>query len=332
MEAVKRSGLDVRQLRAFVALAELGRVTSAARALRLAQSTVSESLSSLERALGAEVMVRRRGRQRAQLTPAGHALLPHARTILAVVEDARLAVAGTTTTIRGRVDIVAAESVSSYVLPRALAELRARWPKMQFSVSTAPCGDVREGVINGAFDIGLLLEGVSVPVRAASLEQIAPPNGRVVVDAPLVVFAKPSHPLVRRALLGAIRRAELAAHSLFVSDASGDYRDLIDRFFKRDRDGGPVLEATGSVEGVKKAVAANKDALGLLPAYAVSEELRLGVIGHIDIHPAAPLMRVEALLSPVRARHPAIDDLLEGLRRVAWVQPGPQSVRPHSRL
>src|SRR5919202_1786887 len=55
------SGLDVRQLRAFVALVDCGSVSAAAESLGLAQSTVSESLATLERALGTTVAVRRRG-------------------------------------------------------------------------------------------------------------------------------------------------------------------------------------------------------------------------------------------------------------------------------
>ena len=53
--------VEIRQLRAFLMLAELGRITAAARALGLAQSTVSETLAALERRLGAAL---RAGHQR----------------------------------------------------------------------------------------------------------------------------------------------------------------------------------------------------------------------------------------------------------------------------
>lgn len=73
------SGLEIRQLRAFVALVERKRITAAAQSLGLAQSTVSEALSALERALGTPLVLRRRGGHGLELTDVGHALLPHAR-------------------------------------------------------------------------------------------------------------------------------------------------------------------------------------------------------------------------------------------------------------
>ena len=61
--------LEIRHCRALVAVNDYGGVSSAARALGLAQSTVSETLLSLERLIGAAVTMRRRG-QEAALTDA----------------------------------------------------------------------------------------------------------------------------------------------------------------------------------------------------------------------------------------------------------------------
>src|SRR5262245_66055945 len=90
------SALEIRQLKAFVALVEHRSVTAAAQALGLAQSTVSESLSSLERVVGASLYLRRRGSHDLVLTDAGDALLPHARSLLDAVSAAHIAVAGAT--------------------------------------------------------------------------------------------------------------------------------------------------------------------------------------------------------------------------------------------
>jgi molybdenum-dependent DNA-binding transcriptional regulator ModE len=62
--------VDVRQLRAFLAVAEEGTIGGAARRLGLAQSTVSECLSALDRALGTLSIQRKPGAQRATLTDA----------------------------------------------------------------------------------------------------------------------------------------------------------------------------------------------------------------------------------------------------------------------
>jgi DNA-binding transcriptional LysR family regulator len=321
--------LEVRHLRAFVTLAELGRVTAAAEALRLAQSTLSETIAALERALGTPVTLHRRGSRDAMLTAAGHALLPHARKVLTAVDDARVAVAGATRSARAHVDIVANESVSTYLLPTALARLRYRWPNMRFTVSVAPCLGVRDGVASGAFDLGLLLERADecVPASPSASPASTPFRNRrtVVSDVCLAMFAGPGHALGR----GAVRRSALTPYPLLVSDAAFDFHTFVHRYVRRGHEDGPHIEAAGSVEGVKKGVIADKRALGLLPAYAIAEELRLGRVVRLDLRPPPPRMRLDALLSESRVFHRATEELLDAVREA--FAPAPESKAPHRR-
>lgn len=316
LDTASLSGLEIRQLRAFVALVERQRVTGAARALGLAQSTVSEALSALERILGTPLILRRRGGHGVELTEAGRTLLPHARTILSAVDDAHHAIAATTSRAHANVDIVANESVTSYLLPGILPELRRRWPRTRFTVSVATCAGVRDGIASGAFDVGLLLEE---PAASGSPTDAAIPrtpftDRRVVaLGIPLVLFAGAAHQLCSRSS-GVVRRDALSGYPLFVSDAAGAFHDLVRRFFNGDRPGGPAIEATGSIEGVKKAVITDARAIGLLPAYAVADELRSATIARVNLRPAPPRMRLDALLSQSRGRHPAAEELLSAIR------------------
>jgi len=68
--------LEIRHCRVLLAVSEHGSVSAAARALGLAQSTISEALLSLERTIGAPVLIRRRGKG-AALTLQAQTLLPH---------------------------------------------------------------------------------------------------------------------------------------------------------------------------------------------------------------------------------------------------------------
>lgn len=307
--------LEVRHLRAFVTLAELGRITAAAQALGLAQSTVSEAIAALERTLGAQVILHRRGGHGTVLTGAGQALLPHARTILAAVDDAHVAVARTTRSARAHLEIVANESVSTYVLPSVLAPLRQRWPRTRFTVSVATCAGVRAGVAGGGFDLGLLLartdECAPATPSASSPASTEGGDQRVVISGVrLIMFADPSHPLAR----GVLRRGALADYPLFVSDAAFDFPTFVHRYSRSNREEGPHLEAAGSIEGVKRGVMTDPRALGLLPAYAIAEELRQGRVVRLDLRPPPPRMRLDALLSASRASHPATEELLDAMR------------------
>jgi DNA-binding transcriptional LysR family regulator len=185
----------------------------------------------------------------------------------------------------------------------------------------ATCADVRRRTEAGHSDIGVLLERASRPgskrgriggeVSARSVER-----QKVAVDVPLVVFAMPSHPLIARGDPGSVGREALAPFILLVSDAEGDFFTMVDRLF-RTAGAGPRLQPTGSVEAVKRGVFADSRALGLLPGYAVAEEVRARRVVRLTVRPPLPRMELDALLSRRRVRHPSTMELLDELRRTA---------------
>jgi DNA-binding transcriptional LysR family regulator len=313
------SSLEMRHLRAFVALVERGSATAAAQELGLAQSTVSEALAALERALGTRVIARRRGSHEVSLTAAGTALLPHARQMLATVEAVHVAVVAAASEAQATVEIVANESISTHLLPEVLATQRERWPKTRFVVSPATCPGVRAAVRDGECHLGLLLE---TDEPSSSFTEVSAGRGQsngpmaIARGVPLVVFAHPSHPLLRGPGGRPIQRHAVASYQLFVSDSAGDFYSLVRRLFEVDRMPGPQLEPVGTIEGVKRGVLTGSHALGLLPAYALREELALGRVATLALQPPLPQMRLDALSSDSRPPHPAIPGVLEGLRAV----------------
>jgi DNA-binding transcriptional LysR family regulator len=81
--------LDTRHLRAALAVERCGTFTAAARAMFMAQSTLSRQVSTLERQIGLQLFVR--GAARAVPTDAGAAFLVHAKQVIAAVEAAEQA-------------------------------------------------------------------------------------------------------------------------------------------------------------------------------------------------------------------------------------------------
>src|SRR3954453_23373965 len=237
------AGLEVRHLRALVALVDSGSMTAAAQALGMAQSTVSEAMAALDRTLGTPAVARRRGARGSDLTAAGRALLPYAQRVLAALEDAQTAVAAVTREARATVDIVANESVSTYLLPEALAVLRQRWPGTRFSVTVATCQAVRDGLAQGRYDVGFLLS------TAADARE----GGLPLADVRLVLFCGAEHPLAPPGNVP-LPRARLAPFRVFTSDSSGDFHALLHGFFHADGLPGPRLEASGTIDAVKRSV------------------------------------------------------------------------------
>jgi DNA-binding transcriptional LysR family regulator len=83
-------GMELRHLRAFVAVAEERNFTRAAQGLHLSQQALSAQLRQLEAALGAQLLYRTT--RRVEIAPAGEALLDGARQILAAADGAAGAV------------------------------------------------------------------------------------------------------------------------------------------------------------------------------------------------------------------------------------------------
>lgn len=79
--------MDTHTLKAFVAVADCGTVTGAARGLGYSQPGLSQRLQCLERVIGCQLFSRDSGRM--QLTSQGRALLPYARMIVVLSEEIR---------------------------------------------------------------------------------------------------------------------------------------------------------------------------------------------------------------------------------------------------
>ncbi len=327
------SNMQLRQVQAFVALVENGTVTAASQALGLAQSTISESIGALERELGTALIAHKRGTHTVALTPAGKAALPRARELLAAVEKTYAAVAEAAVSARGVVNIIANESISTYVLPQVLMTVRRRWLNTRFAVSVAACPEVREGVRGGGFDLGLLLP----PASRQSLPGSSSTNakwsqvGEVIVPlVPLVMFAAPTHPLAPPDSRAPVRRSALDLFPVFVCETTGEYGALIERFFREDDLPGPRVEPAGSIEGVKAAVFSDPRALGILPFYAVAEEVQTGRVVRLDLRPVLPALQMVALLG-LRAMHPSTEELLEEIGRIYSTAAPSRVIRPERR-
>lgn len=309
-----RAELDIRQLRALLAVVEHGSLSRAAVALKLAQSTMSETIANLDRAIGTPVLARRRGGHRLQLTAAGIALIPYARSVIHELQEAKRAVSRVATTLRSRVEVLTVESLSTYLLPGILAATRKRWPNVRFAVSVAPCMTIRAAAQDGECDLGLLLEERPPDQSRHPGKADDPGRVEIVSEVPLVVFCGPSHPLLTKAGRSILRLDELTPYTVFISDGAGAYHDMLTRYLTTGRLPGPRVEASGSVEATRMGVLADQRALGILPAYAVAEQLGARRVRAMCIEPPPPMMRIAAYL-PAAGAHAAALTLVECARQ-----------------
>jgi DNA-binding transcriptional LysR family regulator len=192
-------GLELRHLRALVAIADTSSFSEAAALLGYVQSTVSYNVTALESAVGTTLVRRRRGSSETSLTAAGEALATHARRILAEVSRAESALGPLGQT---QLVVAVASDVARVLLPHLYAPGRGAGRSVQALETTA--ADVR----------AMLLRGVcSVAVHEPSDDPRL--TSRLLTEDRYLFI----QPLSRRAHRGAVGRAELEGSSLVVHTA-----------------------------------------------------------------------------------------------------------------
>jgi DNA-binding transcriptional LysR family regulator len=233
-----KTELELRHLRVFVAVVETGTHTRAARSLGVSQSTVSETLSALERTLG--VTPFRKGSRDLVLTPAGEVLLAHARRMLGQAAELVSDLAKSSRDVSATLVLSTVESVSAYVLPSRLAALRERWPKVRVEVLTGVCDEIRASVAAGKSELGLVLESAKVE----------PEDDSILARSRLVFVCSSGHELVNRR----VSREQVRRCDFFMCDATGNYNQVLRQYFEAAELPPPKTQSLGTIEGVKRGI------------------------------------------------------------------------------
>lgn len=254
--------MELRLLSTFEKVAEVLSFTRAAAELGYAQSSVTSQVKALETALGTELFERLGGRIR--LTGAGERLLPYARRMAELAEEARAAVAAGEAA--GTITIGTMESLTTYRLPPLLEYVHHRYPAVRLALRPTLGDATRQALRQGTYDLGFLMEA-ETGHDGLETEVLAP--------EPLALVAAPDHALVGRTGLAA---ADLAGTALVGTEPGCAYRDL----FEAELAGAsgpsrPEFLEFGTIEASKRAVASGLG-IALLPRITVQEELASGAL------------------------------------------------------
>jgi len=152
--------MDTDLARTFLRVAANGNFVAAASRLHVAQSTVSARIHTLETTLGVRLF--QRGRNGAELTPAGKRFLRHAKHLVRTVEQARHDVGlpegfHDVLTLSGRI------AVWEGFLPHWVAWMRGAAPDVSLRLEIGFEPDIMQGLIEGTVDIGVMYTPTSRP-------------------------------------------------------------------------------------------------------------------------------------------------------------------------
>ena len=148
--------MELRELRAFIAVVEEGGLSAAARRLHLSQPALSQTMSALERELGVQLLVRSSTGVRP--TDAGSTLLTEARAVLARHDQAIAAVARHTTPGGSVLRLGIPLELPSGLLTEALAELATAYPATRVQARHLSTSAQVTALRGGELDVGLLRE------------------------------------------------------------------------------------------------------------------------------------------------------------------------------
>jgi len=240
----------LRQLQFFVAAAEQGSVSGAARALSISQSSVTEAIRALEDDLGVTLFARQaRG---VSITHKGSAFLRHAQGILAEVARARDAFRDEAAQAVGRLSLGVTSLVAGYVLSDILARFRRAYPGVELNVIEDSGEYLQHLLIGGELDVAVLLTSSVKDRLALQVETL--------LVSPFRLWLPLGHALAQQE---AIAREELAGYpliQLMVDEIEEATRTLMATIATLPR----VTFRTRSVEAVRSLVATGAG-LALLP-------------------------------------------------------------------
>ena len=163
------------KLKVFMAVAENGGFTIAAKVLGVTQPAVSQNIAELERNMGVELFTR--GRGAVNLTAAGITFKEYAEKILYWYSAAgRMFGPSGKIAVNKPVRITADRFIASHILPDALAKLLTFNPSLTFSIRSESSGDdsdiriyAKRHMIEPSFeDIGTLLFSVTASVASSN--------------------------------------------------------------------------------------------------------------------------------------------------------------------
>jgi len=293
-------GMELRQLRYFVAVAEDGNISRAAKRIFLTQPALSRQIKSLEDEIGQCLLERQAHSIR--LTPVGEALLREARELLQhaeqVVERVRAAGSG----VRLRVGY--APSLAAGLLSAAVENFTQAHPNARVELFDLSTEEMLEGLENDKLDVAL-----SVGQQRGTRGLKWTPLRR----APWQLVVNRNHPLARRSQ---VTPAEVAREPLlvFCQRDYPEYWDVITGWLRHHK---LRPQIAGEYDGLESLMAAVESGLGVAlltsrTAHRVPERVRLKKLS------AAP----EAVCIAVGHRDDRSDDkplavFVEELRKAA---------------
>ena len=235
------ASVTFRQIRYFVAVAETGKISTAAAMVGISPSAVTEAIGELTAASGMKLFERHpRG---LTLTYEGHRLLAHCRNILSAVESAGYAITRPINDISGSIQLAVTITISGYFLAPLLARFHQRFPAIEVFIQEVKRSDIEAGLVSGKYELGLML--VSNLSRHTNLVS------HTLVRSMRRLWLPPKHPLLDAEIITLADVARQPYIQLLIDDAETSTHS----YWRAHKLEPNIIVRTESVEAVRGLIA-----------------------------------------------------------------------------
>ncbi len=253
--------MEIRQLKAFLAIAEAKTFTAGARRVNVTQAAISMQIRQLEDEVGLPIFTRTP--RRVILTEAGEYLLERARKILREHDSALAEIAEVAGAEYGRLRIGSASGTFAMnQLPKIMSGLREKFPHAELTVSAGTSEKLVDKMMHGEIDTAF----VSLPVDNLNV------STESLFSDEIVAIAHPKHPLAKEKYISA---ATLAGEKLILGERGGNTRRMIDEFFNAANVRPNITMELSRQEAINIMVE-NNLGVGMAGAKSVAREIREG--------------------------------------------------------
>lgn len=258
--------MDIKQLRALLAIAETGSATKAAELLRIVQPAVSRHIRLLEEELGVELFERERHGM--VLTEAGKTMVEYGRRALRELDRAKSEIKPVAGAISGTAMIGLLPSTCELLAGELVATIKARHPQLALRLNVGYAGNLMQWLEAGDVEVALLYDTKATPglhVEALLDEQLylVGPPGALPAGVAHTIECLRDLPLVLPNAPHGLR--SVVEHACAVAGIT------------------PVIAVETNSLSVQKALVSKGFGHTLLPSSAVSEEREKGTLSGVPI-------------------------------------------------
>jgi DNA-binding transcriptional LysR family regulator len=299
---------DLRQLEIFCKVVEFQSFSKAAKAVFLAQASVSERISNLEKSVGTKLLDRL-GRQVVP-TKAGELLYKHAIKILDMKRFICQEMENFLGMKQGSIHLGGSTIPGEYILPEVICRFREKYPLISVTLSIGDSTEIQDRVINGALELGV------IGAKVTNKNLLSYP----LWEDELVLAVPAKHPLSQKDVISI---KDIFGLPFILRESGSGTLKIFEEYLQKAVPEGVnslnIVTRLGSSTAVKEGIKAGVG-VSILSLRAISTEINAGILRAIRIKEMVMKRKFHLIKDKRRTASPLCNALLDFLLKNSKIQ------------